>query len=71
MAGVSNQTIVKFIEENTNEEFKKNFIGVFPANYINKFISFHDLLIESGAYYPFVIRNTDRAYKKGTHWWSF
>ena len=71
MAGISNQTIVKFIEENTNEDFKKKFIRVFPTNYINKFISCHDILIESGAYYPFVIMNTDRADKKGTHWWSF
>ena len=70
MAGISNQTIVKFIEENTNEDFKKKFIRVFPTNYINKFISCHDILIESGAYYPFVIMNTDRADKKGTHWWS-
>ena len=33
MAGISNQTILKFIEENTNEDLKQNFIGVFPANY--------------------------------------
>ena len=51
--------------------FKKNFIGVLPANYVNKFISFHDILFESGAHYPFGIMNTDRVDKKGTHWWSF
>ena len=71
MAGISNQTIVKFIEENTNEDLKQNFIGVFPTNYTNKFNKFHDILIESGASYPFVIMNTDRADKKDTHWWSF
>ena len=51
--------------------FKKNFIGVFPATYINMFTSFHDFSIESGVYYPFIITNTDRADKKGTHWRSF
>ena len=71
MAGIPNQTIVKFIEENTNEDLKQNFIGVFPANYINKFINLHDILIGSDASYPFVITNTDRADKKGTYWWSF
>ena len=34
-------------------------------------LSFHDILIKSGEYYPFVIMNTGRAGKKGTHWWSF
>ena len=52
-------------------KIKKNIIGVLPANYINKFIRFHDILIESGASYPFVIMNADRAGKKRTHWWSF
>ena len=68
MAGISNQTIVKFIEENTNEDLKQNFIGVFPANYTYKFNKFHDILMESGASYPFVIMNTDRPDKKDTHW---
>ena len=49
---------------------KKNYWSIF-CNYINKFIRFHDILIESGAPYPFVIMNIDRAVKKGTYWWSF
>ena len=63
MAGISNHAIVKFIEKNKNDDLKRNFIGVFPS-YINKFINLHDLLIESGATYPFVIINTDRSDKK-------
>ena len=63
MAGIWNQTIVQLVEENAN--------GVFPANYINKFINFHDILIESGAYYLFEIINTDRAEKKVAFLWSF
>lgn len=63
MAGISNHTIVKLIEKNTNDDLKGNFIGVFPF-YINKFINLHDLLIQSGATYPFVIMNTDRSDKK-------
>ena len=29
------------------------------------------MISEYGAKYPFVIMNTDRSDKKGTHWWSF
>ena len=52
-------------------KIKKKYIGVFSANYINKFSRFHDILMESGASYPFVIVNINRAVKKGTYWWSF
>ena len=50
MTRISNQTIVKFFEENINENLRKKLIGIFPANYINKFICFHDIFFESGAY---------------------
>ena len=29
------------------------------------------MISESGTKYPFVIMNSDRSDKKGTHWWSF
>ena len=29
------------------------------------------MMTETGAHYPFIIMNTDRTNKKGTHWWSF
>ena len=50
---------------------KKNFIGVFLSNFVNRFISFHDIISESGSQYLFVIMNTDKSGKKGTQWWSF
>lgn len=49
----------------------KNSFGVCSSNYINNLIDFHSMLIHSGAEYTFIIMNTDRADKKGTHWWSF
>ena len=70
MAGISNNEIVKFFEKNTDADLKKNFVGVFPSNYVIKFISFHEIMLENGRY-PFIIMNTDRSDKKGTHWWSF
>ena len=69
MAGILNETIVKFFENETDDNLTSNFVGVFPSNYVTKFISFHEL-IEKNCY-PFIIMNTDRSHKNGTHWWSF
>ena len=70
MEGISNNTIVKFFAEIANDDVKK-FVGVFPFNFVTRFITFHSMLRESAAQYPFIIINTDRSHKKGTHWWSF
>ena len=70
MEVIFNDEIVKFFEEKADDDVKKKFVGVFPSNYIIKFISFHEMMIEKGRY-PFIIMNTDRSDKKGTHWWSF
>ena len=39
MAGISNETIVNFFEKETNDDLKKKFVGVFPLNYVTRFIS--------------------------------
>ena len=70
MAGISNETIVDFFEKENDSDIKENFVGVFPSNYITKFISFHEMMM-SKSKYPFIIMNTDRSDKNGTHWWSF
>ena len=44
VGGISNKTIVMFFAETTSDEVKKNFIGVFPSNTVNRFISFHDMI---------------------------
>ena len=69
--GISNKTIVCFFAESGNDDVIKNFIGVFSSNFVNRFISFHGMISESGTKYPFTIINTDQSDKKGTHWWSF
>ena len=70
MEDISNQDIVNFIEEKYNENLKRNFVGVFPSNYI-KFISFHRMMIGKKECYPSIIMNTDQSNKTGTHWSSF
>ena len=70
MAGISNFTIEKVVNE-IDDDLKANFVGVFPSNHIFKFLRFADLVREKKAPYPFMIMNTDRSGKKGTHWWRF
>ena len=71
MSGISNDEVVKFFENEKDDDLKENFVGVFPSNYINKFISFHQMAREKTKKCPFIIMNTDRANVPGTHWWSF
>ena len=72
MAGISNETIEDFFEKVNDDDLKNNFIGVFPSNFINKFISFHSIIKHKPKVkYPFIIMNTDRSDRTGTHWWSF
>ena len=72
MSGISNEAIEDFFEKVNDDDLKNNFIGVFPSNFINKFISYHSIIKErSKVKYPFIIMNTDRSDKVGTHWWSF
>ena len=46
-----------------------NFVGVFPSNYMKKFID-HAAMISTKGKYRFIIVNTDHSNKAGTHWWS-
>ena len=70
MEGISNKKIVKFLQKKLVMT-QKNFIGVFPSNFVTRFVTFHSMLRESGAQYPFIIMSTDRSDKKNMHWWSF
>ena len=72
MAGISNEAIDDFFEKTKDDDLKSNFIGVFPSNFINKFISHHSIIKSKPKQkYPFIIMNTDRSDRSGTHWWSF
>ena len=66
--GISNKSISNFFAEKTSDNVKNNFVGVFPSNYVIRFISFHSMMTESGARYLFIIMNADRSNKNGTHW---
>ena len=72
MAGISNEAIDDFFEKIDDTDLLNNFIGVFPSNLTNKFISHHSIIkTKPKVKYPFIIMNTDRSNRNGTHWWSF
>ena len=68
MEGLSNFDIEEIFNRVDNSDSLQNFVGVFPSNKMNKFLDFKKMM--KGMKYPFLIANTDRSDKEGTHWWS-
>ena len=69
---ISNRTIAHFFYKFSKWWREKYILGFFLKTFFaNRFISFHDTISEPGAQFLFVLMNTDRSDKKGTHWWSF
>ena len=69
MGGISNFQIEDAFKKIGDEDLLENFVGVFPSNYMNKFIN-HAAMISGKRKYPFIIANTDASNKHGVHWWS-
>ena len=69
MSGISNFQIEDAIKKIGDNDLLKNFAGVFPSNYMNRFIDHASMISDKGKY-PFIIANTDASNKPGVHWWS-
>ena len=69
MAGISNYQIEDAFKKTGDEDLLENFVGVFPSNYMNKFIN-HAAMISDRGKYPFIIVNTDASDRSGVHWRS-
>ena len=69
MGGISNFQIENAIVNIGDNDLKNNFVGVFPSNYMSKFID-HASMISSKGKYPFIIANTDSSKKPGVQWLS-
>ena len=65
---MTNFEIKHVFKEINKDDLNENFLGVFPSDKINKLIMFERMMPSKK--YPFVISNTDRSDKNGTHWWS-
>ena len=66
--GLSNFDIEEIFNKVNNSDLLQNFVGVFPSDKMNKFLDFKKMM--KGKKYPFLIANTDRSDKQGTHWWN-
>ena len=69
MGGISNFQIEEAFKKIDDQDLLDNFVGVFPSNYMNKFIN-HAAMIEDSGKFPLIIANTDSSEKSGMHWWS-
>ena len=67
--GISNYQIENAFKKVGDEDLLDNFVGVFPSDFMNKFIN-HAVMIEDGGKFHFIIANTDASDKPGVHWWS-
>ena len=66
--GISNIDINRIFGSLNKDDMNVNFVGVSPSDKIYKFVNFDRMI--TGKKDPFLISNTDRSDKKGTHWWS-
>ena len=66
MGGISNFQIEDAMKNIGDEDLIDNFVGVFPSNYMNKFID-HAAVISDKGKYPFIIANIDSSDKPGVH----
>ena len=68
MGGISNFQIEEALKKIGDKDLLENFVGVFPSNYMNKFLD-HASMISDKSKYPFIIANTDASDKPVVHWW--
>ena len=65
--GISNSQIENALKNLEDEDINNNFMGVFPSNYMNKFINHAAMIYERKGKYLFTIANTDNPSKDDTH----
>ena len=68
MEGLSTFDIEEIFNKANNSDLLQNFVGVFPSDKMNKLLDFKNMM--KGKKYSFLIANTGRSDKQGTHWWS-
>ena len=69
MAGISNVTIEEIIEEE-NDDFQRNFSGVFSSGRMAPFLNFLKMVKRKVSHYSFTILITDRSNLPAAHWWG-
>ena len=66
--GISNFQIEEALKDIDDPDINDNFVGVFPANQMNRFIDYKTMISEKKkGKHLFIIANTDSSDKDGTH----
>ena len=65
---ISNFEIERIFNTADNDDLNENFVGVFPSDKMKRVFDIMKMMKGKG--YLFLIANTDRSDKIGTHWWS-
>ena len=68
--GMTNFQIKTALKNINDEDLNDNFVIVFPANEMIRFIDYKSMISGKKGKYPFIIANTDICDKIGMHWWS-
>ena len=64
---ISNFETEKIFNMVDNDDLNENFVSVYPSDKMNRFFDITKMM--KGKSYPFLIANTNRSDKAGTHWW--
>ena len=65
--GISNFQEEKVLIGIGDPDIENNFVGVFPANHMNRFIDYKTMISKKKGRYPFITANTDSSDKNDTH----
>ena len=63
--GITNFQIETALKNINDPDIDDNFVGVFPANHMNRVIGYKSIISEKKGKYPFIIANTDSSDKAG------
>lgn len=65
--GILSIQIAKPFKEQSDQDIERNFVGIFLANHMNRFIDYKTMISEKKRKYPFMIENKDSSNKESTH----
>ena len=66
--GIVNFQIENALKNLKDEDRNDNFVGVLPANQMNRFIDYKTMVSEKKGKYPFVVANIVSSDKSSTYW---
>ena len=68
--GISYFQMKKAFRDIDDPDINGNFMTVFPANHINRFIDYKSMISEEKSKYLFIIADNHSSDKNDKHWWS-